>query len=277
MSNQDIQILTKDEIKEQAPLVLAQEPTRNVSNRYTFINTETVIDDMAKLGWLPTQVGQRKTRNPDTPFSPHMVKFSNPDLRIVNDAGDASFPQIILNNSHDGLGKFKFMAGIFRLVCSNGLVIATEKFGQMKIAHKGYDFAEVREIVRTRTEALPEQIQIMNDMKNHMLTREEQRELAIRGLFLRSQVPADKENQFRGLIDTVTLEEILTPVRDQDKGNDLWNTFQIVQEKMVKGGFHTQLGFDTKVRKVKEIRSFLTDMDLNKKLFGEARNMLVEA
>lgn len=271
----ELQILTKEDIKRQAPVVLADKPTRKVSDHYTFVDNEVVIDDMEKLGWYPTQVSQRSRRSGvNSKFSPHLIKFSNPDLRIITDTDDISYPQILLQNRHDGLGSFKFSAGVYRLVCSNGLIIATASFGEFKVHHRGYDFSEIRQMVEQRTLALPEQVNVMNDMKERMLTKEERRELAFKGLFLRSRVSTEKEKEFRGQIDLVTLEDILEPIRPQDAGPDLWNTYQVVQEKMIKGGFHTQLGMEGKVRKVKPIKSFLSDLDLNKGLFDEAVVML---
>ena len=55
--------LTKDQIRNSSPLVFADAPTNpDVSNRYLFVNTETIIDDLEKLGWLPVQAAQRKSR-----------------------------------------------------------------------------------------------------------------------------------------------------------------------------------------------------------------------
>ena len=39
--------LTKEQLKEQAPLVFADAPTNpDVSKKYLFVNTETIIDDL---------------------------------------------------------------------------------------------------------------------------------------------------------------------------------------------------------------------------------------
>ena len=47
------------------------------------------------------------------------------------------FPQILLTNSHDGKNSFQFQAGLYRLICSNGLVIADTQFEAVKIRHMG--------------------------------------------------------------------------------------------------------------------------------------------
>lgn len=272
--NTDLKFLTKEDIAERAPVVLYGTPTRDLSDRYTFASTETVIDDMATLGWLPTDAKQRKAKQEFSKYSPHMVKFSNPDLRISDGEGDLSFPQIVLQNSYDGRSALKFTAGIFRLVCSNGLIIATAKFGELSLKHKGYSFDEMRKLVSDRTESIPEQIQVMNDMKNRMLTQQEREHLAMQAITIRSNVPAEDLKEFTKKVDKLTLQDILSPLRNQDKGNDLWSAYQVTQEKMMKGGFKVQLGLDAKIRKVKEIKSFEKDVDYNKQLFEVARQLL---
>lgn len=270
----DLNFLNKQDITQKAPVILYNEPTRDLSDRYTFASTETVIDDMSTLGWFPTEVHQRRAKKEFSKYSPHMVKFANPDLRISDGDGDLSFPQIILQNSYDGRSSLKFTAGIFRLVCSNGLIIATAKFGELSLKHKGYSFDEMRNLVAARTESIPEQIQIMNTMKGKMLNQQEREDLAMQAILIRSNVPAENLDEFKGKIDRLTLADILTPVREQDKGDDLWSTYQVTQEKMMNGGFKVQLGMDANIRKVKPIRSFEKDVDYNKQLFEVAMQLV---
>jgi hypothetical protein len=55
--------LPKNKLKTQLLLVFAEAPTNpDVSDKYLFVNTETIIDDLEKLGWLPVQAAQRKAR-----------------------------------------------------------------------------------------------------------------------------------------------------------------------------------------------------------------------
>ena len=253
--------LTKDQIKESSPLVFADAPTNpDVSSKYLFVNTETIIDDLEKLGWLPVQAAQRKSRKAEgTIFSKHMIAFQNPNIKITSSDGDDAYPRILLTNSHDGMQAFKFSVGIFRLVCSNGLVVADEQFSDFKIKHKGYTFAELRNVVRQAVEDLPNRVQVMNDMKNRILTEEEKRKMALDAMLIRAGV---KELQY----DEETIDEILEPKRSEDKGDSLWAIFNVVQEKITKGDFHAALT-GAKVRKVRAIKSFERDLEVNKQLF----------
>ena len=253
--------LTKDQIRNSSPLVFADAPTNpDVSNKYLFVNTETIIDDLDKLGWKPVQAAQRKARKKEgTIFSKHMVAFQNPDIQITSEDGDNAYPRILLTNSHDGMQAFKFSVGIFRLVCSNGLVVADEQFSDFKIKHKGYSFDELRNVVRQAVEDLPNKVKIMNDMKNRILTEEEKRKMALDAMLIRAGV---KELKY----DEETITDILDPKREEDKGDDLWRVFNVIQEKITQGDFHAALT-GAKVRKVRKIKSFEKDMKVNKELF----------
>lgn len=253
--------LTKEQIRNSAPLIFAEAPTNpDVSSKYLFVNTETIIDDLEKLGWLPVQATQRKARKKEgTIFSKHMVAFQNPDIMIKSEDGDDAYPRILLTNSHDGMQAFKFSVGIFRLVCSNGLVVADEQFSDFKIKHKGYSFEELRNVVRQAVEDLPNRVQVMNDMKNRILTQEEKNKLALDAMLVRAGVSTLE-------YDAETIEEILEPKRSEDKGDDLWRVFNVIQEKITQGEFHAALK-GAKVRKVRKIKSFEKDMKVNKELF----------
>lgn len=261
--------LTKEQIKEQAPVVFVTSPTSaKVSSKYLFANTETIIDDLAILGWLPVQASMRKSRGVDTIFSKHMISFQNPDVRILNKEGEIdAYPRIILTNSHDGLNAFSFRVGIYRMVCSNGLVVAEDEFSAFKIKHMGYTFEELRNVVNTAMTDLPNKVEVLNRMKSTILTQEQKNEFAINAMLLRAGIkPTDVQPEY----DEETVVDILDPLRQADKGSDdVWITLNILQEKIIKGGYSQALK-GAKVRKVRPIKGFEKDIDVNQKLFKMA-------
>ena len=263
--------LSKEQIKALAPVVFATEPTnKNVSEKYLHVNTETVIDDLAKLGWFPVTAMQRRTKprrdGSPTIRSKHMISFQNPDLIIKGKNGDDAFPRIIVTNSHDGLSSFQFRVGIYRWVCSNGLVVADEEFSAFSIKHKGYTFEELQGVVAQAVADLPNKIQVLNEMQVRMLTVEEQRQLAIDAMALRSSNPDAK-------YDEATIEEVLAATRKEDEGDSLWLVFNRVQESIINGGYSAALR-GAKVRKVKKIKSFERDLQVNQDLFKLATSLL---
>ena len=259
--------LSKDELRKLVPVAFATEPTNpNVSKKYLHVNTETIIDDLDSLGWKPVQAAMRKSKGGDTIFSKHMVSFQNPDIMIEGKDGDDAFPRIIMTNSHDGFNAFQFKVGIYRLVCSNGLVIADEEFSDFKIRHKGYTFSELRDVVTKAVKSLPAKVKVLNKMKNRELTQDEKNKLALDSMLIRAGIKPGSKEAKKFDYDEETIEDILEPTRDEDKGNDLWKVFNIVQEKVTQGGFSAALR-GAKVRKVRKIKSFEKDLKINQELF----------
>jgi hypothetical protein len=269
-----MQYLSKEELKAQCPVAFATKPTNDaVTDKYVHISTEKVIDDLEKLGWLPVQATQRKSRGKKTIFSKHMIQFQNPDIKVTASDGDNAYPRILLTNSHDGMTSFQFRVGIFRLVCSNGLVIATDEFESFKIRHKGYTFEELRSVVMQAVEDLPNRVEVMNKMTQRELSEEEQRKLALDALLIRSGItPGSKEAKEKDY-DEETLDEILEARRPADEGDDLWKVFNRVQEAVTQGGFSAALK-GAKVRKVRKIKSFEKDTKVNQELFKLATALI---
>lgn len=259
--------LTKEQLRETCPVAFKDAPTNpKVTNKYLFVNTETIVDDLEKLGWKPVSAAMRKNRGKDTIFSKHMVTFQNPDIKITSKDGDNAFPRIIMTNSHDGLQAFKFSVGIFRLVCSNGLVVADEKFSDFKIRHKGYTFTELRDVVAQAVKDLPNKVEVLNKMRNKILTQDEKQKLALDAMLIRAGITPDSDKAKKFEYDEETIEDILEPKRNEDKGDDLWKVFNVIQEKITQGEFHAALK-GAKVRKVRKIKSFEKDLQVNKELF----------
>ena len=271
--------LSNDDIRRVCPMALHTMPTNpDVSDKYVHANTMTVVEDLAKLGWFPVQAKQcRNKKNSSGIRSYHMIAFQNPDVKITKtlDNGEKivdTYPRIILTNSHDGFNSFKFMVGLFRLICSNGLVVCNNQMVDMSIRHINYDFEELRRIVESAIEQVPNIVNTMNDMRNVMLTDEQKTALATEVVKIRKGFE-DDENY---VVDAEVVEDILTPVRNEDKGNDLWTIFNICQEKMIKGGFGFR-GATNKLRKQRGITSIKKDMDFNQRLWQTASQYLMAA
>lgn len=272
--NTSVQYMTKDDLKKKCPLAFAQAPTNHVSDKYVLANTATVIDDMEKLGWLPVLASQRKARKGASGrFSYHMIVFQNPDVKIVNKNDDGSetvdsYPRIILTNSHDGLAAFRFRVGIYRCICENGLVIPSSELTDVKVRHINYTFEGLRQIICKAVEVLPGQVEIMNTMKTVELNDEQRLDMAKKMLAIREEKPVEEVT-----VEKATLEDMLTPMREADNGKDLWTTFNILQEKVIRGGFMRESqrqNSKTKYRKVRRVASFIKDLDYNERMFATA-------
>ena len=249
-----IETISKEQVKQVAPSVFTKTGSSTVSKKYSHIPTERVMDDMSSLGWNVVDAKEIKARK-NQGFQKHMLIFANPEIVINGADGDTVFPRILLTNSHDGKNAFTFKAGLFRLICSNGLVIADEQFGEMKIRHMGYDFEVLQLLITQMVEKLPLTVESMNRFKNKQLSEEQKQKFALEALGLRF----DTENK------TFNVSEFLTPTRKEDEGNDLWSVFNLVQEKLIHGMVDYRAG--NKNRKARRIKNFQQDVKLNSDLY----------
>lgn len=258
------QKLNESQIRQIAPSVYTENAAHGTSEKYTHIPTHRVVNDMELLGWDVIDAKEIKARR-NVGFQKHLLVFRNPEIVINGADGDTVYPQILLTNSHDGKNAFTFTAGLFRMICENGLVISTQEFENVKIRHMGYDFNELQNTINTMVEKLPLTVESMNKFKQTQLDQEQVLDFAKRALEVRF---GDIENM------DFDLDELITPTRIEDKGDDLWSVFNVVQEKLVHGMFNYKYG--TKVRKARKIKNFRQDMDLNSKLYNLANEYVLQ-
>ena len=259
--------LNKKELSEIASSIFTMTPSSEVSDKYTHIPTEKVIDDMELLGWKPVDAKEVKARTKSTQgVQKHMIVFRNNDVVINGDDGDTVFPQILMTNSHDGKNAFQFTAGLFRMICENGLVIADTEFEDIKMRHMGYTFEDLQDLIKDMVEKLPLTVDSMNKMKAVELEEEQMFNLAKDLLNIRVD---GTENTYPD----EAIGEVLNIQRKKDEGNGLWEVFNRIQENIIEGNFEyiTKGG---KKRQARVIKNFKQDMDVNKKMFSKALELV---
>jgi hypothetical protein len=257
---QNSDFLSKEEIKSKAPSVFTSTAAQGVSEKYTHIPTSNVIEDMDLLGWKVVDAKEVKARK-GIGFQKHLLVFRNEDVVINGADGDTVYPQILLTNSHDGKNSFTFTAGLFRMICENGLVVSTEQFEDVKMRHMGYTFEELQEQIKGMVERLPLTVESMNKMKQIEMSQDMAVEFARKAVATRFN-----ENEIENI--SVDINTLLAPTRKEDEGNDLWSVFNVVQEKILEGDFNYTFG--VKVRKARKIKNFNQDLKINKELFNLA-------
>jgi len=251
-------VMTTEEIRSKAPSIFTSKPHKDVSVHYTHIPTTQVIEDMKVLGWQVNSVAEVKARKTNgIGFQKHLVTFRNPDI-IIESEDDVIFPQILLTNSHDGKNAFTFTAGLFRLVCSNGLVICSKEFENVKLRHMGYSFEELQEKIKMMIKQLPVTVDAMNRMKKFELNESQIQDFAEKAVAIRF-----KEDELKRI--NIDFTDLVQPLRKEDEGPNLWNVFNVVQEKFIKGDFEYSVG--NKIRKARKIKNFSQDFKVNQELF----------
>jgi hypothetical protein len=245
---------TLEQIKQIAPSVFTTDKAPHLSDKYVQTPTSRVVEDLINLGWQVTKVQEVKSRKYKG-FQKHIVVFRNPNIMIKGKDGDDAFPQILLTNSHDGRAAFNFRVGIFRLICSNGLVVADAEFSNVSIRHINYTFESLQTKVNELISKLPNLVRKINLFKSTQLNELQIQEFASKAIQLRTK-------------QRVNIMDIIVADRPQDAGNDLWVVFNRVQEKILGGSYKAGN------RKARSVKNFQKDIQINEQLFQLAESYI---
>jgi len=170
--------------------------------------------------------------------------------------------EIILVNSHDGTSSYQMLAGCFRFVCHNGLICG-ETVEDLRIRHSGDVLNNVIEGAYRIVEEFDKVDASKELMRGIELNQRQQNAFANAALQLRY----DPEENIPILGHQLNLAR-----RDDDRGADLWRTFNRVQENIMQGGLQgfTRNGGKTTTRKVTGLSE---NVRLNRALWTLAEEM----
>ena len=252
--------LTHTELMSQAPALFTEQPHYDVSDKYHFIPTIDVINEIKKNNWYPVSVSEAKVRDEDKEgYQQHLVRFRHFD-DLLNPQDNAV--ELLLFNSHDRSKSFSVSAGIYRFVCANGLVIADSVFESYKIKHLGDRENDVATAVANVTAIKPKLMEKIERLEGIMLSELEKES------FARSAIPLRFDKNLQ-----VNHTDLLIPHRDEDASNDLYTVLNVIQENLLRGnisGTNKETGRRFTSR---EITSISKDVDVNQGLWDIAERI----
>ena len=253
------QISTK-ELEILAPTLFTEEPHSDVSDKYHFIKTIDVIEEIKAHNWYPVSVKVSNVRDIEkNGFQQHCVRFRHFE-DLLNPQDNAV--ELLLFNSHDRSKAFSISAGIFRFICANGLVLSDSVFETYKIKHLGERENDVANAVAKITVVKDKLINKINTLSNIKLSQLEKES------FAKLSVPLRFEEHLE-----INHTDLLTPLRDDDYRDDLYTTLNVIQENLIRGnvgGINKETG---RRFKSKEIKSITTDTLVNKGIWDIAEKI----
>ncbi|HEP7899104.1 TPA: DUF945 domain-containing protein [Pseudomonas aeruginosa] len=246
--------LSDDQIHRVAPSIFAEAPHESRSQRYAYIPTATVLTELRKEGFQPFMVTQTRTRHEDRrDYTKHMIRLRHASQ--INARGEAN--EIILLNSHDGTSSYQMLAGMFRFVCSNGLVCG-DTVADVRVPHKGDVAGQVIEGAYQVLHGFDRALESRESMQAITLDEGEAEVFARAALSLKYDDP-DKPAP-------ITESQILMPRRFDDRRPDLWMTFNRVQENLTKGGLHGRSS-NGRRQQTRPVQGIDSDVRLNRALW----------
>jgi hypothetical protein len=226
-----IKALSSDDLRRCAPSVFAEHARPGVSSRYTFVSTAQVVALLGAEGWEPVKASEQRVRLEDRiGYQMHEIRFARrADLETGAFQVGNTRPEMILQNAHDGTRAYRIDAGLFRLVCHNGLTVADADFAHVSIRHMDVSAEAFAKAAQSVAENTPRALEAVTKWQAIQLPQASRVEFARRAAALRWDT-------INPVAQALSPEKLLAPVRYGDAATDLWTTFNVVQEHLVRGG-----------------------------------------
>lgn len=256
--------LDRPQLERRTPAALAAFPDPRTSSTYAFLSSERVIQALAEAGFLPVAAAQAHTRRSTNPLSArHVIRFRR-RLEIVT-LRDC-VPEIQFLNAHDGRTATQFRLALFRPVCTNGLIVCDETLPAWRVPHRGHTLEDIVAAALQLSEQFASVGTWVERMERTQLDPAQRLLLASDAITLRfpKKHPTGLEPA-----------HLLIPRRGTDSAHDLWTTYNVIQEHIIKGGLRYQTGLN-QPRRSRGIRSIREDVRLNTALWRMATTLVVD-
>jgi hypothetical protein len=251
--------LTDEQIREAAPSIFAGSAHESRSERYTLIPTIDVLNGLRKEGFQPFMVMQTKVRaEGKREHAKHMIR-----MRHADQTEQGEWNEIVLVNSHDGTSSYQMFGGVFRQVCANGMICG-QSVADVRIPHKGDVVEKVVESAHLVLEGFDLITEHKDGMKALSLNAGEQAAFARAALALKydqGDTPAP-----------ITESQVLRARRPEDRPDDMWSTFNRVQENLIKGNISGRSATGRRMR-TRPVTGLDADVKLNRALWVLAEEM----
>lgn len=250
--------LSDEQILRAAPSVFADAPHASRSRRYTYIPTIEVVNGLRREGFQPFMACQARTRvEGKEDFTKHLIRFRHAEQINGEEANE-----IILVNSHDGSSSYQMLAGCYRFVCHNGLICG-ETVEDFRVRHSG-------DVVGNVIEGA---FRVLDEFALVDQSKEVMKQITLRPAYQQAftraalQLRYDPEEHA-----PIEPEQLNQSRRFDDRGSDLWRTFNRVQENLIRGGLSGQSANGRRTT-TREVRGVSENVRLNRALWTLAEEM----
>ncbi len=252
--------ISMEQLRQVVPSAFAEEAHASRSDRYTFIPTAAVLTGLEREGFLPYAAMQQRVRQDDRrDYTRHLIRFRHPGKAPA--AIDDIIPEIVLLNSHDGSSSYRLMAGLFRLVCLNGLTVSEGTCAEVTVHHKGDVVGQVIEGA----------FQVLDDTAKAVDASQRFRRIALTDPEQQAFGKAAAELRW-GEETPVEPEAVIRPRRPADRAADLWTVFNRTQENILRGGLHGRTTTNRRMT-TREVTGVAENVRLNRALWTLTEQM----
>lgn len=238
---------------------LATQASERMSKRYGFIPTNEIVDAFSRDGWVLTKGTEAKVRtDARRGLQRHLLRFAHQSQLEVSQGERI---EMLLINSHDGTSSVQLAAGVYRLACANGIVVADSTVASIRLGHHKLEMDTVINSAHTILGQAQKVSEVIECWKGTQISKDDAFHLAEQGIKLRWPDAASQP---------VSPIIILGVNRQEDVGNDLWTVFNRIQENVIRGGQHDNsrmTAFGKAFRATRTVKSLTEDVRINKGLW----------
>lgn len=238
------------------------EKAQGLSDKYTLVNTGKLIEIGRSLGFEISSMKYPKgARRDSIAHAEHEVRLTLPGFeKAINK------PQLVIYNSHNGRSSLRIMAGVFRLICSNGLV-AGKNFLNIKLRHVGLIQTDIEESFKIAAKKAIELGDMVKRYETVSIDYDTALKLANEALSIRADIQGLEGLERESFVSERNASKMLKIRRRGDRNQDLWTVFNIVQENTLKNSGLDYVDDDGKNRAVRGIYGIKQNIEANQALW----------
>lgn len=218
--------LSLEELAIQAPSIMAIDKHASRSDKFIAVPTIDVVRELQRHDFLPVGAKQSRTRDASRKdYTKHLIRFRHAST-ITPSRATGGVPEIILRNANDGTSSYDLMAGVWREVCLNGLVVCTQGLDSVKVRHNG------RKVIDDVIEGT---YRVLGQTESYMAAPLQWQGITVSREAAKAYAESAHMLRFDSTDTPIKPEQLLVPRRVEDRATDLWTVFNVVQENAIKG------------------------------------------
>jgi hypothetical protein len=234
------------------------DPEKTHAARFHVVPTSVAIATLAAEGYVTTKASIMKPRKNSGHYARHLVRMRHVNAPNVSGA----FPEIVITNANDGSASLRIMAGLYRIVCSNGLIVSAATIGAVSWRHSNPHLTpySVRERVAALADATAKLGPMIDAWQRIPLTLHQQEQFAARAMDLRG-MPQDTP---------IRPYQLTVARRTEDMPENLWTIYNRVQENLSRPGISASRVRENGTRRrvsLRELRNIPQTLSFNTRLW----------
>jgi hypothetical protein len=247
-----------DNLQSEVPAIFAQSAHESRSQRYKFVSTLDYVTALQEHGWSIAKAQQVRTRKSSPGHAKHFITMRHNDYSLSRPELGSIVPQVYMMNSHDGTSRTNFLFGLFRLICTNGLIAASGEVYSQSFLHNASAKSAAEVLTDSFFANADRMIETADVWAGIKLDEGQTLDLAVQARNIRF-----------GEDSTVDPQSLLVARRSADLGNNLWLTFNRLQENITQGGIR----FNGMRRMSRNVTNIGHTVDYNTRLWQAAENL----